>query len=247
MTTRRMLGKRAPKLDSRTFMLAKYLPVPAAPTAINWDSKVPSWPMYGNDQLGDCVCAAAGHMVELWTKYAAAAEFVPPAASVLGMYEQVGGYVSGDPSTDNGCNMLDALKWWRSTGLAGHKIAAYMSVDTRNAQQVAAAVALFGALYLGVQLPATAQNQTTWQVCGDGISGDAAAGSWGGHCIPVVAYNSKTLNVVTWGGIKEMTWGFLSRYADEAYAVLAPDWISSTGVSPSKLNMVQLAADLAAL
>jgi len=44
-----------------------------------------------------------------------------------------------------------------------------------------------------------------------------------------------------------MTWGFLHTYADEAFAVLSPDWIAKTGLAPNHFNLSQLQADLAAL
>ena len=238
-----MLGKRAPRTDHRTLKLARYLGLPAPPVSANWDRKVASWPMMLNDTLGDCVCAAAGHMVEQWSEYAGS-EVVLPDSAIESMYEQVGGYVPGQAATDNGCDMLTALNWWRKTGLSGHKIQAFASLNPSFQAQVKSSVYLFGNVYLGLALPATAQHQKTWEVCGDGASGDAAPGSWGGHCVPIVAYNSQTLTVITWGEKMEMTWPFLLAYADEAYAVLSPDWSNSKGVAANNFNLTQLQNDL---
>ncbi len=63
------LGKQPYKHDPRTMRLAKYIDMgalPPAPTELSYADKVHPWPMYGNDQLGDCTIAAAGHMIELW-------------------------------------------------------------------------------------------------------------------------------------------------------------------------------------
>ena len=243
------LGKTAPRRDRRTFRLSKYMPTLPAPfDHVNWLSKPNAigWPMMLNDTLGDCVCAASGHMVEQWTTYTGVPAILPD-ADVLAMYEQVGGYVPGDSSTDNGCGMLSALNWWRQTGLAGHKILGYAAVDWNNLSEVKNSIRFLGNLYLGIQLPISAQGQYSWQVPVGGPYGDGSPGSWGGHCIPVVSYDKTGLIVITWGQKFFMTWGFLHTYADEAYAVLSPDWIAATGLAPNQFNLAQLQADLAQL
>src|SRR6476646_11350255 len=88
------LGKRPVRLDPRTLQLAKYI----APTAIapppvkeDWAKKVSQWPMMLNDNLGDCTCACAAHMIEEWTTYVGKA-FTPTDKEVLKAYEAVSGY-----------------------------------------------------------------------------------------------------------------------------------------------------------
>lgn len=241
------LGKLAARRDSRTLKLAQYLApaLPPIPAAVNWGAKVGAWPMYGNDTLGDCVCAAAGHNVQLWTADAAT-EVTLPDADVIQMYEQVGGYVPGDPSTDGGCDMLSACKWLRQVGIGGRTIGAFVSVPLNNPAMFRAAIYLFGAVYLGVALPASAEGQSEWIYPGN-THGRHAPGSWGGHCIPVVAYGATGYTVVTWGATMYMDAPFLAAYADEAYALLSPDWINKAGVSPAAFNLSQLQADLALL
>src|SRR5271170_2323534 len=76
--------------------------LPVLPSVIDWCSKVKDWPMYLNDQLGCCTWAEVGHALEAWTAYAGT-EVDIPQSYVLTGYEAVGGYVPGNPSTDNGC------------------------------------------------------------------------------------------------------------------------------------------------
>ncbi len=71
--------------------------------------------MYLNDQLGCCVEAAAAHMIQQWNFYAGHPA-KPTDQDVLSAYEAVGGYVPGDPNSDNGTDMLAFLNWWRQTG-----------------------------------------------------------------------------------------------------------------------------------
>jgi hypothetical protein len=64
------LGKHPVRHDPRTLLMAKYvLPgLPPPPPTQDWGSKVgANWGMMGNDKIGDCTCAAAGHLVMDWT------------------------------------------------------------------------------------------------------------------------------------------------------------------------------------
>jgi hypothetical protein len=244
------LGKKAPRIDKRTLRLAKYLKaaLPAPPAEVSWITKLVAAepiPIYLNDKLGDCVIAAAAHMIQQWTFYAGHPS-QPSDADVLAGYEDVGGYQPGNPSTDNGTNMLDFLNYWRQTGLAGHKIAAYLMVDWTDDVEVRQAIHLFGNLYFGIQLPVSAQGQDKWIVPDGGIYGpDGQPGSWGGHCIPLVASSPETRTCETWGTTLKMSHNFSDDYGDEAYVVLSQDWINSSGLSPDGFDFAQLRADLA--
>lgn len=245
------LGKQAPRLDPRTFKLSSYLKkkLPPPPATESWIRKVPYWPMFLNDQLGDCVIAAMGHMIQQWTYYASQGKnmVVLSDAQILQGYRDVGGYVPGDPSTDNGCVMLDALKYWRRHGLASHKILAFVSVDPLNIVEVQQAVYLFGNLYAGMALPLAAQepvDPSKWTVPTYGPYNDGSPGSWGGHCIPVMASSAFMHPLVTWGQVWTMTRNFRTAYCDELYAVLSTEWIEANGLSPSNFNLAQLQADL---
>jgi hypothetical protein len=215
--------------------------------------------MFLNDQLGDCTIAAAGHMIGEWSADANKA-YMPTDPQILAAYEDVGGYKPGDPSTDNGCVMLDVLNYWRKTGIAGHKIQAYVSIEPKSSAEISDAIYLFGNVYLGIQLPLSAQGAADWRVPanGDQPGTPGEAGSWGGHCVPIVGYSQSQgfmqpqpgpggLTVVTWGGKLNMSWMFLETYADEAYAVLSPDWIESNGRAYNGFDLAQLETDLKAI
>lgn len=247
------LGKQRPKIDHRTFKLSNYLEkaaLPPPPEETSWIMKPTGWPMYGNDVLGDCVEATGGHTVGQWTYYAGGSEELIDEGDIIRFYSDAGGYVPGDPSTDNGTFMLNALNVWRQKGIggSGHRIGAYMSVDFRNRVEVMQAIQLFGNINLGIQLPISAQGQSAWTVAKGGTRTRVGApGSWGGHCIPVMAASPITLSCITWGQRLKMSWNFFEAYADEAYVVLSTEWIAPNGTSPSGFNLAQLQADLAQL
>src|SRR5581483_817640 len=102
-------------------------------------SKVTTWPMYDNDEFGDCVWAAIGHQIQAFSAYGFGTVITVTNADVLAGYSAVTGFKPNDPSTDNGTVVQDALNYWRKTGIAGHKILAFAQVNHRNRTECEAA------------------------------------------------------------------------------------------------------------
>lgn len=238
--------------------MAKYfvdVELPPAPQEVAWQSNVHDWGMMLNDQLGDCTCAGAGHLIQSWSA-AVKPEFVPADADILQAYKAVSGY-NGNANTDNGAVELDVLKYWKGTGIALHQIAGFASLDPQNDEHTRQAIWLFGGIYIGLALPQSAQDQIEWDVS-DGFwqsikhvftpALDPTPGSWGGHAVPVLGYDSTGLTCITWGEPLKMTWAFYHKYCDEAYAVLSPDWLQKDSLlSPCGFKLDQLKLDLAGI
>ena len=182
-----------------------------------------------------------------WTANAGK-ELIIPDNKILAFYKH---FSHGDP--DAGANMLDVLKYWRTAGLAGDKIMAFVQIETGNNTQVMNAVNLFGNCYIGVSLPNFAVPKNTdplqipWVLPPGGATGkDNSPNPNNGHCIPAVGYDQRNIYVVTWGQLKSMSWQFYDAYMDEAYAVLSMDWINKkVGTSPSGFDLATLEKDLA--
>jgi hypothetical protein len=242
------LGKSPARHDARTLQLSKYLSTATLgppPASQDYTKKVSKWPTMLNNEIGDCTIACAGHMIEQWTTYANSSPTIPTDNTILKTYEAVSGYNPANPNTDRGAVILDVLNYWRNTGIGGDNILAFTSLEPQNHTEIMDAVTLFGNAYIGVQLPISAQNQQVWAVPAGGATGLGEAGSWGGHAVPIVAYDQRGVTVVTWGALKRVTWGFLNAYSDEAYAVLSRDWINNvTKVAPSQLDLNALNKDL---
>jgi hypothetical protein len=241
------LGRKAIKTDTRTLQLAKYLTpeLPPPPPAADWSKGITSWGMMENDTLGDCTIAGCGHAVQVWTANTGSEATVPDSA-ILAAYEQWDGYDPSDPDTDAGGVELDVLNDWRKNGLDGHQLLAFADPKVSNLTEVQQAINLFGGVYIGLSLPVTAQKQDVWDVVPDDGSGNSQAGSWGGHCVYVCAYDADGFTCVTWGQLKKMTTAFWQAYCDEAHALLSPDWIAAQG-APSGFDLQQLQADLSAI
>jgi len=247
------LGKAVARHDPRTLLLASYLTpaLPAPPASLDISTKVPSWGMMANDQLGDCTCAAAGHLIMEWTANAGKQMVTPTDQQIIAAYSAITGYNPSTGANDNGANEVDVLNYWRQTGIAGDQIGAYVALEPANHTHVMDSVYMFEGCYIGVQLPKTAQAQTQnnqpWSVPPSGTGGDGAPGSWGGHAVPVVAYDTRGVTVVTWGALQIMTWSFWATYCDEAYAILSTDYINGNKQAPQGFSLDQLQADLADL
>jgi hypothetical protein len=248
------LGKLTARHDPRALLLASYVTptLPTPPASCDLSTKVgASWGMMDNDQVGDCTCAAAGHLLMEWTANAGKKMFTPTDKQIIAAYSAITGYNPTTGANDNGANEVDVLNYWRQTGIAGHKIGAYMSLEPSNHTHVMDSVYIFEGCYIGLALPTSAQaqvqNHQPWSVPPGGTTGDGKPGSWGGHAVPVVAYDAHGLTVVTWGALQAMTWTFWEAYCDEAYAIISNDYLTGKQTSPQGFNMQQLQADLADL
>jgi hypothetical protein len=240
------LGKAPAKKDPRTLKIRDYLKadeLPAAPASVDYSTAVPSWPMYGNDRLGDCTCAAVGHMIQAWSANAGGMKTFDD-ADVEALYWSTG-------SGDTGRYELDVLNYWRATGVGqpayADRITAYALIDASDVEALKQALWLFGGVYVGIALPETAQGQPVWDVVGDGRTGPSQPGSWGGHAVNLVGYSDDKLKLVTWGATLEMTEAFWRTYGDEAYAIVSTDWLQASGQSVTALDLDALLADLHAI
>ncbi len=247
------LGKQVARHDPRTLLLASYTTtaLPTPPASFDLTSKVTSWGMMENDQIGDCTCAAAGHLIMEWTANAGKKMVTLSDKQIVAAYSAITGYNPTTGANDNGAVEIDVLNYWRQTGIAHHKIGAYVALEPSNHNHIMDSVYIFEGCYIGMQLPISAQaqvqNHQPWSVPPGGPTGDGKPGSWGGHAVPVVAYDSRGVTVVTWGALQMMTWSFWEAYCDEAYAILSQDYLTGKKTTTQGFGLQQLQEDLADL
>jgi hypothetical protein len=215
--------------------MRKYLDftaLPPIPASADWSKPVKKWTVMGNNSYGDCVFAGRAHMIQTWSANKGH-ELIIPDDDVVQLYLK---YSPGD----DGYNIADSLKILRQTGMWGRNIWSYCSVDPHDHDAVKAAIHLFGGLATGVNLPRGWQSADVWDV------GGGRPGSWGGHDVPIIAYDDKYLTCVTWGALQKITWAGWDYYFDESYACIAPDWFTG-GTAPNGLDLENLRADLVAV
>lgn len=243
------LGKRPARDGAVKFALSHYASVGALPQPPkSFGYLISNWPMFCNDQWGDCVWAGAAHEHMKWGAEGGAVVAFND-TSVLSDYGAVTGFDPSKPDTDQGTDLSEAAAYRRKTGIidaAGnrHTIDAYVALPLRDPNVVAQAAWLFGAVGIGLQLPSSATEQFDNQVPWDVVEGVSVEG---GHYVPVVGRNSAgNFLVVTWGRLHAMTPAFLAAYMDEGLAYLDLDRIKNN-LSPEQFDLSTLQADLAAL
>lgn len=248
------LGKQAAVRSMKTPAFGDYLDKAAAWATVKprgWQYAVPTadLEMLGNDRLGDCAEAGAMHFIQVET-----ANVGKPLHGTLqqtiNLYSAVAGYDPKNPFSDVGTVLLTLLDYWQEVGIAVtdaagkevvHKILGYAALDTTSLAQLRYANDVFGGLYLGVQLPESAETDTSdWRY----IQGSKIAG---GHCINSTGQGSAGGHLMSWGMNIPFTWEFMKHYLDEAYVLVSPFWLDQQGKSPSGLDLNGLLAAMKTL
>lgn len=242
--------------DGRTLGLESYVRKQAigrAPVQVVAPAIAEDWGMLGNKRTGDCTFAAAGHAEQLW---AAPGKPKPPitAEAVYGAYVQArdalragaNGRRSGSSPRSPGITALDALNYWRTTGVAGHRIAAYAAVPRDDPAWVRLAIDRFGCAYAVLGLPdavvpphMTFASSPSWDQVPQGTDGRVQPRN--SHCVIYIGYDQDmNLTAVTWGGTKLTSWPFHQDYCDEMYVAL-----HDAAHAPSDVNVTKWLRDVA--
>jgi hypothetical protein len=210
-------------------------------------------PMFANDRYGCCVFATKGHGVIVHETSSRQREPIAlTSADVLAAYSAVTGFDPLDPRTDNGAYMLDGMNYERRVGIGReadgttHRIYAFAALKIPlTTAEFAWSHWVFGGVQIGAWLPLSAADQIRdgkpWEV----VKGDRAEpGSWGGHAMHVVGYDSKGVELGTWGQRQRASWAWLKEYVDEAYVAISEDFIRKGGTTPQGFNVERLEAML---
>lgn len=243
------LGRQPRKFSPRVMHLSaiiRALDMPAPPATVDWTKGVQSWGMMLNDRLGDCTCAAVYHARQIWTGDTGV-ENTQPDSEVEALYEVACGYNPDDSSTDLGGNEQTVLTYLLNNGYPvtsetpADKITAFFEVDIRNANDIKTVINECGLCYIGFNVPDNIDETpgATWTLNKD-------ASVEGGHAVILVGYDADKLTVISWGSIYYMTWEFFQFWADEAYAIIDPNWVKD-GKTPLGLTPEQLQTMMAAL
>jgi hypothetical protein len=225
--------------------------LPTPPTSV----KVPDakWNMFANGPdptctipgapFGDCTNAAAANALSAWNVEVGEDDLVPTSNQVA---EQ---YLAITDGADTGCVESDVLAFWHKRGLFnGNKIAAYAPVNYKNILELHTAIACYGLVYVGVNLPTSAmqatENGEPWVYTGDQPVG--------GHALLLSGFGGqfqgdKTDYVygITWGQVQPISYAWLSAYLTEAWAIV-PQAFVEAGKGPD-LDLDQLQADISTL
>jgi len=218
-------GKKPAKRDARNLKLSAILKVPAKlPPEYDFDVQhkgVPT-PMFGNDVHGDCVIAGRAHQTLRFEDAETSKIINITLNDVLKEWHAENG------NTEQGLNVLDSLKLWRTKGwLAAKKryrIKAFAEINRKVHDEVKGTVYSDIGVGLGLSLPDSAIPEFHAGKPWADTSGPAKQEN--GHYVYVPGYTTVGPVCVTWGRKQQMTWAFFDKYCDEAYAII--DAIDST-------------------
>jgi len=241
------LGKAPAKADDRNLKFAAILkaPAPTVPTEFDFDLKhtgIPL-PMFANDVIGCCVISGRAHQTLRFEDLEQSAVISITDNEVRKEYfKETGG-------EDTGLVVLESLKLWRTDGwiAATQKlnIKAFAQINQLNHAEMKKAIFLDVGVGIGLSLPLSAQDQIQagkpWAV----VTGPSAKpNSWGGHYVLCPGYTKQGPVCVTWGQKQQITWDFLDKYCDEAYAIFDD---VNTAKLKAALDVKKLNAFLASL
>jgi hypothetical protein len=242
----------APTLETYFRPHAAGVGLEAVPSAMDVDraSEVTEWPMYVNDEIGDCTVAAQAHCYTAMSVFAGKPQPLFSDREIVKGYTAVSGYDPATGANDNGAEMQDVLKYNLTHGmkdLSGktHKITAYAALGRpTDVLLLSECLKTFGAVYVGINCPESAQEQfgQIWTyVPGSPIEG--------GHAIGLhrrMPYSSRigVWDFSTWGALQWVNIPFISHYVEEAWVFTTEDWIEANGVSCDGLALSALEADM---
>lgn len=225
---------------SRVLTLASYVDqsklTTFVPPVFDWSIDVPD-SVDRNDELGCCVVAAQAKMVRSWTANSRGKAVMITDRDIEAEYSAGAGYDPTNPFTDLGWDLLSGLSYWQRTGIAGHKIGPYTSVNPCARHMMRAATYLFGGLYVAFDLPASCESQRVWDRTQYGKS-------IGFHCVTIQGVDSDDHPIcLTWGYRQKMTWEFVADRCFEAYAVMSDDYLQN-GSTIAGLDVDRLRSDM---
>ncbi len=240
----RKFGRKPPK-NAPALMLASFLTgiIPDHPTSEDYLSQLQNWQMLGNDQYGDCVAVTWANMRRLVTA-ALSTENYPTMNQVIALYKTQN---PNFPTQDDGMDIQTCLEYLHSLGGPdGTKVIAFAKVDLSNLDEVKAALAIFGCLWLGINVQRA--NMTEFD---RGQPWDYVPGSPndGGHSIIGGGYTglaSNDVRFITWAQETGFTDNFWNKQVEEAWAVIWPEQLGTIEFQEG-IDLNLLAADYKAL
>ncbi|QGZ66336.1 hypothetical protein [Paraburkholderia acidisoli] len=152
---------------------------------MDWMTAVKSWNSLGNDRYGCCTAAAAFHIVQTWFANNGV-DFQPTEAQTLALYSATSDF----PKEDDGAVETRVLAYWSATGIPtpdGTDTIAFSALMPTNLNELKLSIEYFGAAYIGINLPISAQTQDVWtwrRAARWGMARQAVGAAMRCHCLP---------------------------------------------------------------
>lgn len=235
----RRYGRRDPK-RARALQLASFLTgvVPAHPAAADYLALLRGgWAMLGNDSAGDCVAVTWANFRRLMTTLLGSREVYPTQEQVWAVYRTQNPHFdpNGTASTngpgsshDQGMDIQTLLEYLvKHGGPDGVKALGFAQVNAHNTEEIKAAIAIFGGIWVGITVQEINQQQFA-----DGRPWDYSRTSpdEGGHSVLTGGYGAGGAGplggdekFITWAEETSFTDAFWSHDTDEVWVVIWPE------------------------
>ncbi len=225
-------------LRDLTYYAAGHLSAAPAKVAV---PSVADWDMDGNDQYGDCGVAGLNHGFMAAAADTREGESFPTADQVVSYYLN---YTGGQ---DSGVVLSDFLSYVKQNRFYGHSVAAYAPVSVSDVNTLRFAINAYDFAYVGITVTSAmmnaAQGNAPWTWTLEEANDPDQVG---GHCIPIVGYDSTWLYAVTWGNIARIAYPAWHQMGDEAWAVITGE-LASAYEDGHGISLAALQADLSIL
>lgn len=202
------------------------------PTSVDYYTGNPDHDPLDNILIGDCVCADIGHCVNQLEWQAALPQTANDRNCLL-FYQEISGYVPGDPSTDIGSQLTDALTAMCAGGLGGQKFIDHFPISPLSGDgQIQWGIYNLLGTHGGLQLPVSAMDQLNagepWTVVGGPIDV--------GHATYFVGYDPDWFYCNTYGIIQRMSYEFLDYYYEEMHVSISFTMMDSVGLGAPNID-----------
>lgn len=243
-------GRRPPK-RALSLHLGNYLTgvIPSHPAWADYLAALNGgWQVLGNNQYGDCMSVTWANSRRLVTATLTGQVDYPSLDQVIAFYKTQN---PAFPSEDNGMDMQTALETLvNEGGPDGVKAICFAQIDPTNVEEVKAAIAIFGFVYVGVNVQYHNMNEFdlgmpwTWSVS-DGVDGGHAILT-GGYGTPGPGALGGDERFITWGQETSFTDEFWQYGVEECWVVIWPEHLGTKEFMEG-VNLQDLAADYEAI
>lgn len=216
------LGRKEPK-QAPSLWLGNFLTgvIPEHPLSEDYLSAINNWQMLGNDQYGDCVAVAWANERNFVTTLLTDNPYYPNQQEVYDVYKTQNPHF---PNQDDGMDIQTLLEYLHKNGdPTGAKPVAFAAVDYTNLEEVKAALAIFGSLWLGFYVQQANMGQFDSGLPWDYVRSSPVIG---GHCVLAGGYYgtpSNDVRFITWAEETGFTDNFWNREMEEAWVVIYPE------------------------
>jgi hypothetical protein len=252
-------GKRTPKRHPAVQFASVFTGVipnmPSSRPGVDHLQPFTAWQMLGNDRAADCVSVMWANTRRVVSTTIGTAEY-PTQDMVWAFYrtQNPGFNPNGDPSVDGpgssadqGMDIQTACEdLHKNGGPDGTKMVGFAQVDHTSLQEVKAAIALAGAVFVGTQV--NANNEAEFSAS-EPWTYDRNSPNVGGHGICTAGYGyggtgleGRDFKFVTWAEETSFSDGLLLNQVDEVWLPIWPEHMQH-GPFLEGVSMSQFAAD----